>query len=179
MPLIDAAAEVGCEFFCIDAGWYDETGSWWDSVGEWLPSKTRFPKGLGEVVDHIRSKGMVPGLWLEPEVVGVRSPMAQRLPDEAFFLRNGTRIVEHHTEAGGVALAVNPVRGPKGKLSAAFDRSIADIGALRLHDPTGRHRPVIAFLHFGFQQRLQITQVRLFLFHRFFGQARKLIAQRR
>ncbi len=30
------------------------------------------------------------------------------------------------------------------KLSAAFDRSIADMGALRLHDPTGRHRAVIA-----------------------------------
>jgi hypothetical protein len=41
-----------------------------------------------------------------------------------------------------------------------------------------RHRPVIAFLHFRFQQRLQITQVRLLLFHGFFGQARKLIAQR-
>ena len=41
-----------------------------------------------------------------------------------------------------------------------------------------RHRPVIAFLYFGFQQRLQITQVRLLFFHCFFGQARKLIAQR-
>jgi glycogen debranching enzyme len=30
------------------------------------------------------------------------------------------------------------------KLSAAFDRSVEDIGALRLHDPTGRRRPVIA-----------------------------------
>ncbi|MFM2077693.1 MAG: hypothetical protein RJA49_1583 [Actinomycetota bacterium] len=30
------------------------------------------------------------------------------------------------------------------KLSAAFDRSISDIAALRLHDPTGRHRAVIA-----------------------------------
>ena len=30
------------------------------------------------------------------------------------------------------------------KLSAAFDRAIEDIGALRLHDPTGRRRPVIA-----------------------------------
>ena len=29
-------------------------------------------------------------------------------------------------------------------LSAAFDRSIGDIGALRLHDPSGRRRPVIA-----------------------------------
>jgi glycogen debranching enzyme len=29
-------------------------------------------------------------------------------------------------------------------LSAAYDRSIEDLGALRLHDPTGRRRPVIA-----------------------------------
>ena len=29
-------------------------------------------------------------------------------------------------------------------LSAAYDRSIEDIGALRLHDPSGRRRPVIA-----------------------------------
>ena len=41
-----------------------------------------------------------------------------------------------------------------------------------------RHRLAIAFLDFRFQQRLQITQVRLLLFHRFFGQARKLLAQR-
>ena len=34
---------------------------------------------------------MVPGLWLEPEVVGVRSPMAERLPDEAFLQRDGVR----------------------------------------------------------------------------------------
>ncbi|WP_049568369.1 glycoside hydrolase family 36 protein [Streptomyces sp. SBT349] len=95
LPLIDAAAEAGAEYFCIDAGWYDEDGHWWDSVGEWRPSATRFPGGLSEVVAHIRDRGMVPGLWLEPEVVGVRSPMAERLPDEAFFQRYGARVVEH------------------------------------------------------------------------------------
>lgn len=31
LPLIDAAAEVGCEYFCIDAGWY-APGEWWDGV---------------------------------------------------------------------------------------------------------------------------------------------------
>ena len=29
LPLIDAAAEVGAEYFCIDAGWYDDGGDWW------------------------------------------------------------------------------------------------------------------------------------------------------
>lgn len=32
-PLIDAAAEAGCEYFCIDAGWYAD-GDWWDAVGD-------------------------------------------------------------------------------------------------------------------------------------------------
>lgn len=95
LPLVDAAAATGAEYFCVDAGWYDEDWNWWDSVGAWLPSRNRFPAGLGEVVERIRSRGMVPGLWLEPEVVGVRSPVARRLPDEAFFQRHGERVVEH------------------------------------------------------------------------------------
>lgn len=95
LPLIDAAARAGARYFCIDAGWYDDGGDWWDSVGLWEPSSTRFPDGgLRRVVDAIRGAGMVPGLWLEPEVVGVRSPLAASLPDEAFLQRHGTRVTE-------------------------------------------------------------------------------------
>ena len=96
LPLVDAAAAAGAEYFCIDAGWYAELGEpWWDTVGAWQPSATRFPDGITEVLDRIRAHGMVPGLWLEPEVVGVASPVAGRLPDEAFFSRRGRRVVEH------------------------------------------------------------------------------------
>jgi alpha-galactosidase len=94
--LIDAAAGVGAEYFCIDAGWYDDGGAWWGSVGEWKPSTVRFPDGgLRRVLDHIRARGMHLGLWLEPEVIGVRSPVAQVLPDDAFLQRFGRRVVEH------------------------------------------------------------------------------------
>jgi alpha-galactosidase len=95
LPLVDAAASVGAEVFCIDAGWYDDGGTWWDSVGEWQPSQTRFPDGIEQVLSHIRALGMVAGLWLEPEVIGVRSPMADKLPIEAFLQRGGVRLVEH------------------------------------------------------------------------------------
>ncbi|MEV0195038.1 glycoside hydrolase family 36 protein [Nonomuraea sp. NPDC050691] len=96
LPLVDAAAEAGAEYFCVDAGWYDDGGHWWDSVGEWRSSTGRFPDGgLARVFDHVRARGMRPGLWLEPEVVGVRSPVAALLPDEAFLSRNGERVVEH------------------------------------------------------------------------------------
>lgn len=96
LPLIAAAADAGSEVFCIDAGWYDDNGHWWDSVGEWTPSTSRFPGGLEEVVAAIRKAGMIPGLWLEPEVIGVKSPAASTLPDDAFLQRHGSRIVEHH-----------------------------------------------------------------------------------
>jgi len=96
LPLIDAAAEVGAEYFCIDSGWYaDVAESWWDTVGAWKPSASRFPDGIGEVLDHIRAAGMVPGLWLEPEVVGVHSPVVMQLPPEAFFQRDGRLVTEH------------------------------------------------------------------------------------
>ncbi|MGW0710850.1 alpha-galactosidase [Streptomyces sp. NPDC002643] len=96
LPLIDAAAAVGAEVFVIDAGWYDDDAQgWWDAVGAWEAAPNRFPGGIEEVLGAMRRHGMTPGLWLEPEVVGVRSPLARTLPDEAFFRRGGLRVTEH------------------------------------------------------------------------------------
>ena len=95
-PLIDRAAEIGSEYFVIDAGWYAHADQvWWDTVGEWRESESRFPNGLREVMDRIRAKGMIPGLWLEIEVVGVNCPFAASVPDEWFFLRDGRRVIDH------------------------------------------------------------------------------------
>ncbi len=95
-PLIDAAAKAGCEYFCIDCGWYAD-GFWWFGVGEWLPSAKRFPgpTGIKEPLDYIRSRGMVPGLWLELEVMGTACPMVQRVDKDWFFQRNGVPVVDH------------------------------------------------------------------------------------
>jgi hypothetical protein len=123
LPLIDAAAEAGAEYFVVDAGWYDDSGDWWDSVGDWEPSTVRFPNGLGEVIDRIRSRDMLPGLWLEPEVVGVVSPAAERLPVEAFLSRHGERIVEHgryHLDLRHPAAIAH--------LDAVVDRLVNDFG---------------------------------------------------
>lgn len=96
LPLIEAAATAGAEVFVIDAGWYDDDAQgWWDAVGAWEAAPNRFPGGIQEVLGAIRRHGMTPGLWLEPEVVGVRSPLAHSLPPEAFFRRGGLRVTEH------------------------------------------------------------------------------------
>jgi alpha-galactosidase len=95
LPLIDAAAAVGCEYYVIDAGWYAERSeNWGETVGAWEPSKTRWPRGLKFVLDTIREKGMTPGLWLEPEVAGLRSPLASK-PDDWFLQRHGKRFIHN------------------------------------------------------------------------------------
>ena len=93
IPLIDAAQKVGCEYFVIDCGWY-APGYWWDSVGEWQPSEERFPGGIEKLIQYIRDKGLTPGLWLELEVVGIKSPLADKLPDDWFFMRHGKRVID-------------------------------------------------------------------------------------
>jgi alpha-galactosidase len=95
LPLIDAAAAAGCEYFVIDAGWYAEQHEDWSStVGLWQPSKTRWPHGIRLVLDRIRERGMIPGLWLEPEVAGKHSALAEK-PDSWFFMRHGRRVVKN------------------------------------------------------------------------------------
>ncbi|HEY1801253.1 MAG TPA: glycoside hydrolase family 36 protein [Terriglobales bacterium] len=92
LPLIAAAAKAGCEYFVIDAGWYAELHEdWSQTLGAWQPSSTRWPRGLKFVLDQIRQNGMIPGLWLEPEVAGAKSALAQK-PDNWFLVRHGKRV---------------------------------------------------------------------------------------
>ena len=127
LPLIEGAAKVGADIFCIDAGWYDSTdGGWWDMVGEWQASMNRFGEaGLRGLADTIRAHDMGLGLWLEPEVVGVESSLAQSLPDSAFFQRHGVRVCD----SGRYLL---DFRSPAARehVTSTIDRLIDDFGAV-------------------------------------------------
>ena len=92
--IIDLAADLGCEYYCMDCGWYDK-GFWWDRVGEWKESPERFPHGIKALSDYVRSKGMVMGLWLEIEVMGTECELAKKLPDSWFVCRHGKRHIDN------------------------------------------------------------------------------------
>ena len=95
LPLIDAAAKAGCEYYVIDAGWYAALHEdWSQTIGAWQPSPERWPHGLPFVLDRIRELGMIPGLWFEPEVAGVHLQLAQQ-PDSWFLMRHGRRILKN------------------------------------------------------------------------------------
>ena len=92
--IIDRAAALGCEYYCLDCGWYD-AGPWWDKVGEWKESPERFPKGLKSVYEYACSKGLKMGMWLEIEVMGTACELAKRLPDDWFICTHGKRRIEN------------------------------------------------------------------------------------
>lgn len=86
IPLVDIAAEVGCEEFCMDAGWFGKI-PWTNQIGKWVEDETNFPTmGLKGVCDYIRSKGMKPGIWIEIENMGLSCEYISKLPKEWFFV---------------------------------------------------------------------------------------------
>ena len=85
LPLIDKAAEVGAEIFCLDDGWQESQGIWYsadEKFGE---------NGLRGIFDHITEKGMKIGVWFEFETVPLR--VAQMLgTDDCFLFRNDSLV---------------------------------------------------------------------------------------
>jgi alpha-galactosidase len=68
-PQVDRAAELGLEYFVVDAAWYGGSSeNFADGVGNWeRVDDVKFPAGLEPFADYVRSKGMHFGLWFEPE----------------------------------------------------------------------------------------------------------------
>ena len=96
LPLVDVAASVGCEEFCIDAGWFAKGSTWWDIVGEWKEEPSNFPNGgLKYVIDYIKSKGMKAGIWVEIEALGMNSPLVNQLKDGYVFQIKGHNVINN------------------------------------------------------------------------------------
>lgn len=88
-------AKTGVKYYVIDCGWHnEEPGNLiYPYVGQWKESKARFPSGLRATTDFIRSLGMKPGLWIEPEIIGIQcEEMLDYYDDDCFLQRNGRRI---------------------------------------------------------------------------------------
>lgn len=64
LPLIDKAAELGCELFCIDGGWCKNQNGL--GLGDYIAKEDHFANySLEELANIIKGKGMIPGIWLE------------------------------------------------------------------------------------------------------------------
>ena len=90
-----AVAKTGVKYYVIDCGWHnEEPGNLiYPYVGQWKESKARFPHGVRATTDFIRSLGMKPGLWIEPEIIGIEcKEMLDYYDDDCFLQRHGRKI---------------------------------------------------------------------------------------
>ncbi len=90
LPLIDAASKVGCEYFCIDAGWHKNAApNSFGAAGDWIVANERFGEGgLAKIFAHMKENGLTPGVWFEFDTVNP-SAAAHGLDDDCLLCRYG------------------------------------------------------------------------------------------
>ena len=94
--LVDKAAEVGAEVFCIDSGWYKKDNSdWFGLLGDWVYNDARFGEGgFQGILNYISQKDMKAGIWFEFEVCTSSAELFKK-SDDWFLMLNGKRIFEY------------------------------------------------------------------------------------
>ena len=92
LPLAKAAAELGCEYYIMDAGWYGVKGDEYKDLGMWKVNDAPFGDGgLQSIFDFIKTLGMKPGIWFEFESVGHDADIVKEHPEYLLY-RRGHRV---------------------------------------------------------------------------------------
>jgi alpha-galactosidase len=79
--LADLAAELGVERYVLDDGWFRGRRTDRAGLGDWQVDEQVWPGGLHRLVEHVRSRGLQFGLWIEPEMVNPDSALYRAHPD--------------------------------------------------------------------------------------------------
>jgi alpha-galactosidase len=79
ISLIKAYSRLGLEALITDAGWF--TGGWPAGAGNWDPRKDAYPNGMGPVALAAKQRGMIYGLWFEPERVVAGTAVHKEHPE--------------------------------------------------------------------------------------------------
>lgn len=85
---VDAAADLGIEYFCIDAGWF--AVGFDAGVGNFIVDPAKFPEGLAGISKYVAQKGMKLGLWFEPGRAMPGTQLATEHPE--WVVKNQVRL---------------------------------------------------------------------------------------
>ncbi len=96
---IRKSADMGVDMFLLDDGWFankyprknDKQG-----LGDWDPTQDKLPGGVQALVDEAEQAGVKFGIWIEPEMVSMKSELYEKHPDwvirfpdrDPYFYRN-------------------------------------------------------------------------------------------
>ncbi|GGC15067.1 hypothetical protein GCM10011386_03560 [Parapedobacter defluvii] len=81
---IGYAAELGAELFVLDDGWEV-------TQGVWTPNQ-RLLKGIAPLLAEIKSRGMIPGIWLSPMGIDATAERFKEHPEWVILDKNGNPV---------------------------------------------------------------------------------------
>lgn len=77
-------ADMGGELFVLDDGWFGDKyprDSGLQGLGDWMLNTRKLPNGISKLLEAADSLGITFGIWIEPEMVNVRSELYEKHPD--------------------------------------------------------------------------------------------------
>ena len=81
LNLAKAGKEVGIELFVMDDGWFGTRDDDTQSLGDWEVNKKKLPNGVDGLCKKVKALGLDFGIWVEPEMVNVKSKLYEAHPD--------------------------------------------------------------------------------------------------
>ncbi len=141
---VDRAAQLGLEYFVLDAGWYGGSLSnkgFSDGLGNWRRVEpTKFPEGLEPLAEYVKGKGLKFGLWFEMERAQRGSDLQTAHPE--WFFDRGAQWVHLNLALSEVQeYMIETVGGWIERLDLRWIRWDYNIGPLEFWqqaDPSGR-----------------------------------------
>ena len=82
--MISDFAKLGGEMFVVDDGWFGPKyprNNGVSSLGDWGIATSKLPNGIRPLIDLTHKNGMKFGIWIEPEMVNVKSELYEKHPD--------------------------------------------------------------------------------------------------
>ena len=93
LEVAEEASKLGIELFVLDDGWFGKRSSDKGSLGNWTENREKIPDGLANLAKGIKEKGMLFGLWFEPEMVSDDTDLFKEHPD--WVIGNPEKNISH------------------------------------------------------------------------------------
>jgi alpha-galactosidase len=85
------AKTLGVDMFLLDDGWfgnkYPRSGST-SGLGDWQATKSKLPNGIGFLMEKAQETNVKFGIWIEPEMINVKTELYEKHPDWVLSLPN-------------------------------------------------------------------------------------------
>lgn len=84
LDMIHDIADIGGELFVMDDGWFGEKyprDNGKTSLGDWMVNKKKLPNGLDPLIKGAKDRGILFGIWLEPEMINEKSELYEAHPE--------------------------------------------------------------------------------------------------